>query len=207
MRLYMQRSTSLFFVRHGQTEWNKIRKMQGQIDTTISEIGIAQAQAVAQYLAEHSFDAIVSSDLQRAVQTAVIINEYHKHDIKLEPLLREQHYGIAQGMSVDELASGFQVTAKTLNQLEQEYCVPESETYAQLVDRVVNAITSIIQTYQYQTILIVTHHNVIRSLIRHAFNNHQLPVSVENCGIAQFDYDTELIFKGFVAESGRIGLE
>jgi len=199
------RPTVIFFVRHGQTEWNKLRKVQGQIDIPLSEAGIMQAREVAQRLAGHAIDAIISSDLQRAAQTAAIINEYHKHTIKLEPLLREQHYGIAQGMLADEFPSRFQVTAKTLNQLEQEYSVPEAETYAQLVDRASRALHGIIEDHGGQTVLVVAHNSLMRSLIRHALNNHRLPVEIENCGIAHFHHDMQLEFRGFIGDGGKIG--
>src|ERR1700722_10318253 len=144
--MIIQRSTSLFMVRHGQTEWNKLRKIQGHADIPLSEAGILQAQEIAQRLASHRFDAIISSDLQRAAQTAAIINEYHKHDIKLESLLREQHYGIAQGLMTEEVLQKFcRVEHKPFGQPEPEYLVPQAETYVQLVDRASRALHQIIE--------------------------------------------------------------
>ncbi len=199
------RPTLLFLVRHGQTEWNDLRKIQGHSDIPLSEVGIIQAQEVAQQLASHKFDAIISSDLQRAAQTADIINRYHKHDIRLEPLLREQHYGIAQGLVGTELPQRFsQILHKPFGQPEHEYDVPEAESYIQLVDRASKAIHKIIDTHIGQTVLVIAHRSLMRSLIRYALKNHRLLVEIENCGIAQFHYETQLEFKGFVGAGGKI---
>ena len=160
------KSTTLFLVRHGQTEWNKIRKVQGQLDIPLSEVGIEQAQTVASYFAQHRFDAIISSDLQRAFQTATIINAHHGHAIKIEPLLREQHYGVAQGLMRDEMPQKFFAVAhKPLGQPEAEYLVPQAESYIQLVDRACKALQQIIDVHEGQTVLVVAHANLMRSLI------------------------------------------
>lgn len=201
-----QRATSIFFVRHGQTEWNNIKKVQGQLDIPLSETGIIQAQEVAKFFATHIFDTIMSSDLQRAIQTATIINEYHKHTIKLEPLLREQHYGIAQGLLRDQVPLQFaHVSHKPLNQPEPEYHVPQAETYAQLVERAIRALERIVASHGGQTILIVAHDKLIRSIVRYSLNNHSIPVEIENCGIVQFHHETQLVFQGFIGGGGAIG--
>jgi 2,3-bisphosphoglycerate-dependent phosphoglycerate mutase len=200
------KSTKLLLIRHGQTEWNKIRRWQGQTDVPLSELGVVQARDVALQLANHTFDVIISSDLQRALQTAVIINEHHNHEIKLEPLLREQHYGIAQGLMRDEVPQQFsEVEHKPFGQPEPEYNVPEAETYVQLVDRASRILHHIIDTHAGKTVLIVAHGSLIRSLIRYALKNHRIAVEMDNCGIAQFHHDTELVFTGFIGNGGKIG--
>jgi len=200
------RPTVIFFVRHGQTEWNKIRRWQGQTDIPLSEAGILQAQEVAQHLKDHTFDVIISSDLLRAAQTAAIINEHHKHEIKLEPLLREQHHGIAQGLMRDEVPQRFcHVEHKPLGQPEPEYLIPQAETYVQLVDRASKVLHHIIDTHAGKTVLLIAHGGLIRSLIRYALKNHQIPVEMENCGIAHFHHDKELLFIGFLDDGSKIG--
>jgi broad specificity phosphatase PhoE len=201
------RPTSLFLVRHGQTEWNKIKKVQGQLDIPLSDEGIAQAQLVARYLAQHKFDAIISSDLQRAFHTATIINTHHQHSIIIEPLLREQHYGIAQGLMRDEVPQKFPLMIhKIHNQIDPEYHVPEAESYAQLVDRVVKAMELIVNTHAGKKVLIVAHANLMRALIRHCLRNHQLPLSIENCAIARLSYSDSLTFEQFDV-GGSLGLQ
>ena len=67
----------IYFVRHGQTDWNSLKKLQGQQDACLNELGMRQSQAVAKRLKNVPLEALYSSDLARARQTAQAINTYH----------------------------------------------------------------------------------------------------------------------------------
>lgn len=67
--------TTLFAVRHGETEWNRLGKQQGHLDTPLTDLGLRQARALAEGLAGQGIEAIYSSDLGRAMQTAQTIGE------------------------------------------------------------------------------------------------------------------------------------
>lgn len=93
------------FVRHGKTEWNELGRIQGQTDIPLNEMGLAQARALAQRLSddEMEWDAILSSDLQRALETARVISD--KLDIPLlevDTRLRERFYGDIEGTTEQE---------------------------------------------------------------------------------------------------------
>ena len=83
--------TELILIRHGETAWNRERRMQGQTNTPLSDIGRAQAVAVGQRLASHAFAALYSSDLQRAWDTAAAIAQASGREIVSEPRLRERN--------------------------------------------------------------------------------------------------------------------
>ena len=96
-----EQKIKLTIVRHGETHWNKERRIQGQIDVPLNAKGIAQASAVADKLKPKTFNGIVSSDLSRARQTAEPSIRTDQ-GFALEPLLRERHLGVLEGLFVSE---------------------------------------------------------------------------------------------------------
>ena len=95
--------TTLFLVRHGETVDNVRQIMQGQTQGCLNERGREQAQQVAQRLADEPIDAIIASDLQRAIQTAEIIAVPHGLPVRTTPLLRERDWGSFTGRFIPDL--------------------------------------------------------------------------------------------------------
>ena len=96
-------ATTLFLVRHGETIDNARQIMQGQTQGCLNERGRDQATQVAQRLADEPIDAIIASDLQRAIQTAEIIAEPHGLSVRTSPLLRERDWGSFTGRFIPDL--------------------------------------------------------------------------------------------------------
>ncbi|GBE65042.1 glucosyl-3-phosphoglycerate phosphatase [Mycobacterium sp. MFM001] len=99
----------LLMLRHGQTDFNLGSRMQGQLDTELSELGRAQAVAAAEVLSKHQPLLIVSSDLRRAYDTAVVLGERTGLQLRVDNRLRETHLGDWQGMThtqIDAAAPG-----------------------------------------------------------------------------------------------------
>ena len=90
---------NIFVVRHGQTEWNVLKKMQGSADIELNEKGLSQANDTAEMLKNSTFDVIFCSPLKRAKQTAEIINNDRKLNIVFDDRLRERNYGEFEGTS------------------------------------------------------------------------------------------------------------
>ncbi|MGB3482810.1 MAG: glucosyl-3-phosphoglycerate phosphatase [Mycobacterium sp.] len=104
-----RRVRRLVLLRHGQTEWNASSRMQGQIDTVLTELGRAQAVAAAEVLAKRQPLLIVSSDLRRAYDTAAALGEQAGLPVEVDTRLRETHLGDWQGLDhheVDVVAPG-----------------------------------------------------------------------------------------------------
>jgi broad specificity phosphatase PhoE len=102
----------LVMLRHGQTEFNAGSRMQGQLDTELSDLGRAQAVAAAEVLGKRQPLVIVSSDLRRAYDTAVALSEQTGLPVEVDPRLRETHLGDWQGLThteVDAAAPGARV--------------------------------------------------------------------------------------------------
>lgn len=95
----------LHFVRHGETDWNAERRIQGQLkEVALSVNGRQQARAIADELATTNATLIIASDLDRTMQTAEIISERLQLPIVAEPALRERHFGITQGQFYADVA-------------------------------------------------------------------------------------------------------
>ena len=97
-------NTRICFVRHGETNWNAERRMQGHIDIPLNANGISQAERLANALirVKHSFDVIYSSDLERALHTANAVARVLSLDVQITPRLRERNVGKLQGLLLAE---------------------------------------------------------------------------------------------------------
>lgn len=124
---------SLTLVRHGETQSNRDKLLQGQgVDNPLSETGVLQAEAVGQYLKDITFSNVFVSNLQRAVQTAEIILKNNTHcsgtAMVLDPLLRERGFGIAEGRPKEDLKN----MANAAGQSCRDYTPPGGETLDQV---------------------------------------------------------------------------
>src|SRR5579872_1917671 len=105
-------TTQILFIRHGETDWNRIKRIQGHIDIPLNETGLEQARRIAARMAREAgagrgVDAIYASDLMRARQTAEPTVAALGLSLKLQPGLRERAYGVFQGHDSDEIADRF----------------------------------------------------------------------------------------------------
>jgi broad specificity phosphatase PhoE len=147
----------LVLLRHGRTAWNAARRFQGQTDIPLDETGRAQAAAVAPYLAELGLDAIVSSDLSRAAETAAAVAAVLGLPVRTDARLRESDLGPWEGLTAPEAAE----------RLPAEYAIwragghrPSTETREHLADRAVPAIVSL----EAVAVLVVTHGGTARAI-------------------------------------------
>ena len=95
--------TRLILWRHGRTDWNHIHRIQGQLDSELDEVGLAQAAAGAPALAAVQPLLIVSSDLRRTTRTAGFLADLTGLPVELDPRLRERHFGRWQGLTMAEI--------------------------------------------------------------------------------------------------------
>lgn len=110
--------TRLFLVRHGETFDNERKIMQGQTQGELNAAGKAQAEALSRQLRGEHFDAVVSSDLNRAIQTAEIIARPHGMTVTTTPLLRERDWGDFTGRYIPDLKGlPFPENTETLDRL------------------------------------------------------------------------------------------
>ena len=144
-----------YFIRHGETEWNRRNIVMGSQDIPLNELGFLQAHEVSRMLDNESYDIIVSSTKIRAQQTAEIIAQRTNKPIVLEEGLVEITWGEAEGTSCDPMLSLLDDTRKPKG----------AETFFAFQKRVVETITSILLMKKLP--LIVSHGGVFKALTHH----------------------------------------
>jgi broad specificity phosphatase PhoE len=162
-------STTIYLIRHGETDWNLNGRWQGHTDVPLNELGYRQARLVAARLAATGpqFDAIYSSDLARAYQTAWEIGAAVKVAVQLLPSLREIDLGTWSGLTYDEIRASYP-TEIALLELGQDIPRGGAETLSALRKRVVEAVDAIAHHHRGETLALISHGGSIRMLLAHA---------------------------------------
>ena len=149
--------TTFLLVRHGEADWNVERRVQGHSDRPLTETGNAQARALAEQLADEPIDAVYSSDLARAHDTARLIADAHGLHVETLPELRERDFGTWEGLTDDEVFERFpQARAGSWG---------DAETREELEARILTAISRIASRHPDGRVLVVTHGGPLRALI------------------------------------------
>ena len=153
---------SFYFLRHGETDWNKEHRLQGSIDIPLNENGREQARLAIPILQKYPIDRIISSPLSRAFETAQIINEVLQKPLSTDVRLREKSFGEFEGRTAEEL----ELWRKENPQPDADMFLsspPGGETPQQVQDRIISFKTEILNLYP-DNILFVAHGGIYRSL-------------------------------------------
>jgi probable phosphoglycerate mutase len=165
--------TDIILIRHGETDWNRVRRMQGHLDIGLNAHGHMQAHALAVALAGESVDAIYASDLQRARDTAQAIATAHLLPVTIDPALRERCYGAFEGLMYDEISERYPEAFAQWRAREPDARFPagerSAETLLEFSMRAVAAVTHLARLHQGGKIIIVTHGGVLDCIYRAAF--------------------------------------
>ncbi|MFJ4224956.1 histidine phosphatase family protein [Microbacterium sp. NPDC089695] len=132
----------LFLVRHGQTRWNQERRLQGQLDSPLTDEGLRQAESVADSLVGHDVTMVCSSPLGRALRTAIVIAERLGVDLVEVPELAEIHHGELAGLTWDEADRLFPSARAERAENRYGWAFPGGESYAQARGRARRALTA-----------------------------------------------------------------
>lgn len=146
----------IYFVRHGQTDYNILGKYYGRTDVVLNETGKKQAREIAKFLSGISFDKIITSPLKRAYDTAKIIGDGRKIVIEKEELLCEQDFGIFEGKSYLELQKEYPQELKTWNEDFSNIAPRNGESFKQVRERVDRFVEKL-KLQKEERILIVAH--------------------------------------------------
>ena len=162
--------TTVLLVRHGETAWNAERRLQGHLDIALNVEGARQAAAVARALSTVKIDAVISSDLQRASQTAQAIATSHRLPVQLERLLRERCYGGFEGLLYSEIEQRFPHEFAKWQAREVDAILPAGanlgETFREFYERATGAILDRAARCPGQTIVLVAHGGVLECAYR-----------------------------------------
>lgn len=173
----------IYAVRHGQTQWNAEDRVCGSTDLPLNDVGFAQAKVLAEKAAEYGIDLILCSPLLRARQTAAVIAERCGTPIVIEPRLREQDFGEAEGKNRQD-------PEYKRNKVQFSYRHPGGESPLQLIARVYAVLEEVKEKYKEKTVLLVCHGCVcraIRSYFVSCTNDEYFAFLEDNTGIREYE--------------------
>lgn len=190
-------ATEFWIVRHGESEWNITGQYQGQADVRLSINGYQQAQILAQRLKGLTFDAIYTSDLIRASDTAHTATQYLAHPPKIEAIsaLREIHVGQLSGLNKHEIDEQYSQYIATLQADPWTTRRPDGESMADLYERCADAFHQLQAKHPGQRVLVFTHGGVIRIAVGLALGgipaNAWARLNVSNTSISRILLDEQ----------------
>jgi alpha-ribazole phosphatase/probable phosphoglycerate mutase len=157
----------IYLVRHGQTPWNQVGRIQGHSDTPLDEYGLRQAQQAARWLAERLQQpvAVYSSDLQRAYHTAEIIAQALNVPLSAEPALRERYWGLWEGLTPEEVQQRFPEHHFTYLYDPLLGTPPEAEPMTAFWERVRQWGRQLLEKHPHGEVVVVGHGGSLRILL------------------------------------------
>lgn len=177
----------LILVRHGQTDINLERKLQGaKSDKSLNSTGVLQARGVRKVLKKENVDVLITSPLKRALETAEIINEKIKKNIILEDLAIERDFGELENYPVKEFIKDFR------GKEEFYYFKYKSESRYALQERAYKLLHKLLNNYKGKTVILVSHAGLIKGILSVIldlpFNKIMEKIRVENCSITKINF-------------------
>ncbi len=157
--------THLYLIRHGRTAWNHTDRLQGWADEPLDAIGQAQAGALAAALSEVAFEALYSSPLRRARETAEVIARPHGLPLRLDDRLRERNVGEWTGLTLDEARAR---APELFSGDWRQPGAPGGEPQSALAARVAAALDDIVAAHPQGTVALVSHGGALSALLAHA---------------------------------------
>lgn len=148
--------TEIYLVRHGETDWNRARRIQGRTDVPLNDTGREQARRTAELLARRTWDAVLTSPLSRARETAEIIAVRLGLAVPAEvPALVERNYGAAEGLDFAQIDARYPEGTE----------VPGRESRAAVAERVMPELRRIAEEHRGGALVIVSHGGAIRAVL------------------------------------------
>ncbi len=158
-------ATQLYIVRHGQTDWNRDEIFRGRADRPLTELGHRQAEAAGEALESVQIEAIYSSPLVRAVDTAAPTARIHGLEIQNEEGLIDIDYGEWQGVSRPDVMERFPELYRTWIEAPHRVTFPGGEGLAEVRARVLPAVKRLAASHAESTIALFSHRVVIKVLL------------------------------------------
>ena len=165
--------TTILLVRHGETDWNLQRRVQGHSDTPLNDNGRAQALALADTLDDLELEAVYASDLARAFETARIIAERRGLPVTSVPGLRERNFGTWEGLTDTEIFERYPAA--------KNGSWGDAETQDEMRERVLAALHEIAAAHPGGRVLVVTHGGPVRRLLVECGRDGKGPIG--NCAL------------------------
>jgi broad specificity phosphatase PhoE len=185
--------TRIILVRHGETDWNVERRIQGSTDIPLNGNGEAQAQRLAQRLASISIGAFYTSDYIRAERTARTVRELHPDTpFFIRHELRERNWGELEGLKWEEIQRDHPDVVAGVTSGSPDFAPPGGESKTLVLERAVGLVEEIAAQRPDETVLVMTHGGVAVIILKHALGidiGALTPFRVENCALHILDTD------------------
>jgi probable phosphoglycerate mutase len=199
----------LIIVRHGESEWNRIGRYQGQQDAPLSELGSRQAEALAGRLQREPLDAIFTSPLQRAARTAQAIAHYHPQvPFAYEPALLEISHGDWEGLLAEEVIERYGEGLHEWRRHPTRAQMPHGESFSNILKRVLDFKEWLFREYTGGNVLVSTHDVVVKILVADALGMDMDRINriwVTNASISVIEYGDELPYLVSLSEACHLG--
>ncbi|MBA3767826.1 MAG: histidine phosphatase family protein [Acidobacteria bacterium] len=192
--------TRVLLIRHGQSQGNAEGRFGGHTATPLSARGRRQAEATARALSSETFGAIYSSDLPRAIETAMPLARLTGLEVLRTEAFRERSVGVMEGLTFEEAAALHPEQYAALLRRDFEHVLLGGESYRQLLDRAARELDRAIEQHRGGSIAVFSHTGTICILTLHLMGALDAPelrpvwIATTNCGITRF----ELRVDGFV---------
>jgi len=180
--------TELILVRHGETDMNRELRFQGHVDVALNAVGLEQARRLAQRLGAETAHRLYASDLLRAQQTARPVAQQMRLESMVEPALREQSFGLVDGMRVDDIKAQHPQAWAAWLRFHEDYGMPGGETTRQFHARVMDAVNRLAAGHRGETLVVVTHGGVLDMIYRTARSlglNGPRQSDIPNAGVSR----------------------
>lgn len=188
--------TKILLIRHGETAWNAVRRLQGHADIELNEEGLRQADALGAALAGAPLAAIVASDLVRAHQTAQALAVHHELPVQTDVQLRERCYGGFEGLLYTDIEHRYPFEYAQWKARDVDALMPPgvrtAESFRQFYHRSVDGIVKWAERHPGQTIAVVAHGGVLECAYRAArgtgLDNSPRDFEIKNASVNRLLY-------------------
>lgn len=164
--------TEILLIRHGETDWNVEKRLQGHIDIALNAQGEQQAAALGYALQDEALDAVIASDLQRALQTAQAVAQRQSLPVHTSQLLRERCYGAFEGLRYGEISTHYPEAYARWQARDIDAVFPsglrEAESFRQFYQRIVSFVMQCALQHDGKKIALVAHGGVLECVYRAA---------------------------------------
>jgi len=199
----------LIIVRHGESEWNRIHRYQGQLDAPLSDLGLRQAEALAERLKNEQLDFIYTSRLQRAARTAEAIARYHAGTpLGQSEALLEIHHGEWQGKYAHEILAQYADGLREWREHPTRSQMPGGESFSNVLKRTLDFKEELIARHADQTVLVSTHDVIVKILVADALGMNMDRINriwVTNASISVVEYGDDLPYLVSLSEACHLG--
>ncbi len=183
--------TRIYLIRHGQSEWNKSNKIQGQHDTKLTELGKNQAMLLGNSLINENIDIIYTSDLTRAYDTAEIISNIINKPLIASNLIREINFGVWEGLTSNEVKENYKDEYNIWLKEPDKLNIQGLERLEDLQKRAMTFMNRIVQENSNKNIAIVSHGAILKTIILGLLDieiSHYKNISLSNVSLSIIEY-------------------